>query len=192
MERDKWLVGLDPLEGFEGEAFVGGDGKAEMFFAGVFDLVVGDAAEGLDEHHDGGDAGASDFGGVVERAGGEADRFAGDIDDGFAAEGDEVGVEGDGFDGPCVGPVDSAALFGGEAAAGFLSFAVHGGEDVGGEVALVEGALTAADDGRNDTGEGFEGAHGADGVGVTAGDGADFEGEASGGGERVVAIGHGG
>ena len=144
------------MDGFEGEAFVGSDGEAEMLFAGVFDFVVRDAAEGLDEHHDGGDAGAGDFGGVVERAGGEADGFFGDIDDGFAAEGDEVGVEGDGLDGPGVGPFDGAAFFGGEAAAGFLSFAVHDGEDVGGEVALVEGALTAADDGGDDAGEGFE------------------------------------
>jgi hypothetical protein len=38
----------------------------------VLDLVVGDAVEALDEHHDRGDAEAGDFGGVVERAGGEA------------------------------------------------------------------------------------------------------------------------
>jgi hypothetical protein len=47
-----------------------------MFFFRVFDFVVGDAVEALDGHHDGGDAGAGDFGGVVERAGGEAMRLA--------------------------------------------------------------------------------------------------------------------
>jgi hypothetical protein len=62
------LLRSHPREGFGGEAVVGGDGEVEMVFAGVFDLVVADAAQGLDEHHYRGDAGAGDFGGVVERA----------------------------------------------------------------------------------------------------------------------------
>ncbi|HEV2804367.1 MAG TPA: hypothetical protein VGW57_05465 [Chthoniobacterales bacterium] len=54
------------------------------------DFVVGDALEALDEHHDGGDAGPGDFGGVVERAGGEAMRFGADLADGFVAQGDRI------------------------------------------------------------------------------------------------------
>ena len=165
--------------------------SAEMTFGSVFDLVVADAAQGLNEHHDGGDAGAGDLGGVVERAGGKADKRAGDLFDRLLAEADEVGVERDGLDRPDAGPVDGAAFFFGEAAAGGLGFAVHGGEDLGREVALVQSAFAAADYGGDDAGEGFDGAHGADGVGVFGGDGADFEGEFGGGGEGVAAVGHG-
>jgi hypothetical protein len=50
----------------------GDDGLFEMLFFRVLDLVVADAVEALDEHHDGRDAEAGDFGGVMERAGGKA------------------------------------------------------------------------------------------------------------------------
>ena len=68
-------------------------GHREMFFFGVFDFVVADAVEALDEHHDGGDAGAGDFGGVVERAGRETMRFRAGVGDRFVAEGDEIGLK---------------------------------------------------------------------------------------------------
>ena len=104
---------------------------------------------------------------------------------------DEVRVERDWFNGPDSRPLDGAAVLGGEAVACFLRLAVHLREDCGGEVALVEGALAAADDRGDDSGEGLDGAHGADGVLVLAGDGADFEREPGGGGEGVAAVGHG-
>ena len=44
------------MERLGGEAVERGDGEAEVVLGGVFDLVVTDASEGLDEHHDGGDA----------------------------------------------------------------------------------------------------------------------------------------
>ena len=66
------LRGRDPCGGAAGEGVEGSDGGVEVVLAGVLDLVVGDAAEALDEEHDGGDAGAADLGGVVERAAGEA------------------------------------------------------------------------------------------------------------------------
>ena len=69
-----------------------------MFFLRVLDLVVADAVEALDEHHNGGDGEAGDFGGVVEGAGGEAMRDGAGLGDGFVAEGDEIGVEEDRFD----------------------------------------------------------------------------------------------
>ena len=47
-----------------------------MVFAGVFDFVVANAAEGLHEEHNGGDAGAGDFGGVMQGAGGHFVGFA--------------------------------------------------------------------------------------------------------------------
>jgi hypothetical protein len=40
-----------------------------MLFLRVLDFVVADAVEALDKHHDGGDAKAGDFRGVVEGAG---------------------------------------------------------------------------------------------------------------------------
>jgi hypothetical protein len=46
----------------------------------------------LDEHHDGGDAGAGDFGGVVEKAGREAMRLRAGLRDGFIAEGDDLSL----------------------------------------------------------------------------------------------------
>ena len=80
-------------------------GEREVLLASVFDLIVTDAVERLDEQHDGGDAGAGDFGGVVQGAGGQAMQRSG--------EGDEVGVEGQGLDTPDARPLDGAALFGG-------------------------------------------------------------------------------
>ena len=65
-------LGAEPGEGFAGEAVEGGDGEVEVLLAGVFDLVVADAAQRLHEHHHGGDAGAGDFRGVMQRARGKA------------------------------------------------------------------------------------------------------------------------
>ncbi len=87
-----------------------------MFFFGVFDFVVGDAVEGLDEEHDGGGTGAADFGGVVEGAGGEAVGFfdVADFFDGLGGKVDEVGVEGEGLDLPDFFPGDGDFFFSGD------------------------------------------------------------------------------
>lgn len=58
---------LDEVHRFGGEAVEGSYTEFEMVFFCVFDFVVADAAEGLDEHHYCGDSGAGDFGSVVER-----------------------------------------------------------------------------------------------------------------------------
>ena len=86
---------LDPPEGFIGESVESGHGHGEMFFFRVLDFVVADALERLDEHHDGRDAGAGDFGGVVEGAGGEAMRDGAGFGNRFIAEGNEIVVEED-------------------------------------------------------------------------------------------------
>ena len=192
------------MQGFLGEEVEGLDGLGEVVFVGVFQGVVAKASETLDEEHDRRDAGAGDFGGVVEGAGGEVRGLGGlafgigdfmfvqDLLDCLGGELDEGGVEGYGFDGPDALPVDGAAFFGGKALAGGDGFGVHLGEDFGVEVAHVEGGFTAADDGGDDAGEGFDRAHGGYGVGVSEGDGADLEGEFGGGAEGVVAGAHGG
>jgi hypothetical protein len=64
-----------------------------MLFFRIFDFVVADAVEALDEHHDGEDAEAGDFGGVGEGAGGEAMWNGAGLGDGFVAQGDDIGVE---------------------------------------------------------------------------------------------------
>ena len=76
------------------------DAEGEVVFAGIFDFVVADAAQGLHKEHNRGDAGARDFGGVVERAGGHAMRGAGNFADGLFAKIEQRGMEGDGFDVP--------------------------------------------------------------------------------------------
>lgn len=58
-------ISCNPSHDLRGEAVEGGEGLFEVVFAGVFDFVVADAVEALDEHHDGGDAGHGDFGGIV-------------------------------------------------------------------------------------------------------------------------------
>ena len=139
-----------------GEPMQGFDGLDKVFCAGIFERVVAQAAQGLDEEHDGGDAGPGDFGGVMQGPGGKADGGgAGDPGDGFLSQLEQRGVEGDGFDGPDAGPGDGAAFFGGEAVAGGLRFGQHPGKDLSVEVAEIEGALGAAHDGGNDAGEGF-------------------------------------
>jgi hypothetical protein len=64
-----------------------------MFLFCVFNFVVADAVEALDEHHHGGNPGGGDFGGVVEGAGREAMDLAAGFADGFVAERDEFFVE---------------------------------------------------------------------------------------------------
>ena len=59
-----------------------------------------DAVEALDEHHDGRDAGAGDFGGIVEWAGGEAMWLGADFGNRFVAESDEIVVKKDRLDLP--------------------------------------------------------------------------------------------
>src|SRR5580693_10228582 len=112
--------------------------------------------------------------------------------DGFVAEIEERGIEGDRLDVPDARPFDRAALFAGETLAGFASLAEHGGKYVRIEIALIESGFAAADDRGDDPGEGFHAAHRANGVGMLAGDGADFESEFGGRGERVAAGVHGG
>src|SRR5256714_3360953 len=136
-----------------------------MLFFGVLDFVVGDAVEALDEHHDGGDAGAGDFGGVVERAGGEAmwfgtglkarpllrSRYGGN---GFVAERDEIVVEEDRFDLPEAFPGNGDVAFARETLAGFACFGEHAGKSGGVEMALVERDSAFFDDARDDAGLG--------------------------------------
>src|SRR4051812_38177393 len=133
------VAGLDPPESFVGEFVEGGYGHRKMLFFRVLDFIVGDAVEGLNEHHDGRDAGAGDGGGVVEGAGREAMRSRACVGDGSVAEGDEVIVEEDRLDLPEALPGNGDVAFGGEAFAGFPRVSQHTGEGRGVEVALVQG-----------------------------------------------------
>src|SRR5205085_2688120 len=129
---------LDPPNCLIGKRVEGDDSQFEMLLFRVFNLIVADAMEALDEHHDGGDAGAGDFGGIVERAGGEAMRFGAGVGNGFVAEGDEIVVEEDRFDLPEAFPTHGDVSFFRESFAGFVSFGEHARESGGVEMALVE------------------------------------------------------
>ena len=72
-------------------------------------------------------------------------------------------------------PFHRAALFGGETFAGFARLTKHLGKHGGVEIALIERGFAAADHGGDDPGKRLHAAHGADGVGMLAGDGADLE-----------------
>ncbi len=162
-----------------------------MLFQGVFDLVVADAVEALDEHHDGGDAGERDFRRIVEGAGGHTVGGAGGFGNGLVAEGDEGFMEGNRRDLPDALPVDGAAAFFCEALAGSFCFGEHRGEGGGIEVALVEGEAALGDDAGDDAGFGFAGADGAHAA-VALGDVIDFRSHFRGGEESVFAAVHGG
>jgi len=191
MGRSVPLLLENPGDGFGGQPVEGLNAESQVVFASVFDFVVADAAQGLYEEHDRGNAGARDFGGVVERAGGHAMRRGGNFADSLFAKIEQRGMEGDGLDVPDARPFDGALFFFGEAVAGFLSFAEHLRENLRVEVALIEGGFAAAHHRSDDAGEGFHAAHGADGVGMLARDMADFEGEFGGGRQRVTTILHG-
>src|SRR4051794_26661284 len=90
----------DPRGGAAGEGVEGADGHLDVLLARVLYLVVRDAAEALDEEHDGRHAGAAGLGGVVERATGEAVGDAADLPDGGVAQFDQLRVEGEGLDVP--------------------------------------------------------------------------------------------
>src|SRR4051794_31082921 len=96
-----------------------------MFFRGVFDAVVADAAERLDEHHDSGDASSRDFRCIVQRAGGESMRRPSCFTDGVLTELNQFRVEGNRFDAPDAGPLDGTAFFACEAMTGLAGIAVH-------------------------------------------------------------------
>jgi hypothetical protein len=77
-----WLR-RDPGDGFFCEAVEGADCKFEVFDTSIFGGIVTEAGERLDEHHDGRDTGAGDFGCIVEWAGGQAVGCACNFADGF-------------------------------------------------------------------------------------------------------------
>ncbi len=62
------MLRADPTDGFVGEPIEGVNCEFEVFDPGIFRGIVAKAGERLDEHHDGGDAGACYFGSIVERA----------------------------------------------------------------------------------------------------------------------------
>ena len=90
----------------------------EMFFFCVLDLVVTDAVQALDKHHDGRNAGAGHFGGIMQGTGGQAMRFCAGFANGFIGKGDELVVEQDGFDLPDPFPGEVDVSFFGEMLAG--------------------------------------------------------------------------
>src|SRR5437764_12822703 len=122
---------LDPPKSLVGQLVESGHGQLEMLLFRVLDFVVGNSMEALDEHHDGGDAGAGDFGGVVERAGGEAMRFGADLGNGLVAERDEIVVEKNGLDLPEAFPGNGDVPFARETLAGFACFGEHAGKSGG-------------------------------------------------------------
>ena len=89
----------------------------------VFNFVVTDAAERLDEHHDGGNAGARDLGGIMQRTGRQAVRRVRDLANRLVAEFDQMRMKRDRLDIPDARPFDGAALFGSKAVAGFARLA---------------------------------------------------------------------
>jgi|ERR1700693_6208908 len=97
---DDSRIANNPIYSFGSEAVESDYGHFEVLFLGVFNLIMADAVEGLHEHHDGGDAGAGNFGCVVEWAGRHAVRGARDFPDGLFAEIKQVGMEWDGLDVP--------------------------------------------------------------------------------------------
>jgi hypothetical protein len=144
----------DPSDRFVGEPIESRHGMLQVLFFRVLDFVVGDAVEALDEHHDGGDAEAGDFGGVVEGAGREAMWLGADFRDGFVAERDEIVVKKDRLDLPEAFPGNGDVAFGGEAFAGFSRFGKHAGESSGVEMTLVERNPAFFDNAGNDAGFG--------------------------------------
>jgi hypothetical protein len=64
-KRQERLLAENPTHSFGGEAVECFHGHLQMIFAGVFDFVVADALERLDEHHHCRDAGTRDLSGVV-------------------------------------------------------------------------------------------------------------------------------
>src|SRR5215469_15027086 len=176
----------DPVGGQLGEPIHCNYSLFEVFALRVLGAVVTQTVERLDEHHDGWNAETRNLGCIVQRAGWKLLADTDGFEDGFVAERDELRMKWDGLDRPDLRPLDGTALFGGEALTGGASVAQHAGENVGGEIAHVERCLTAADDRGDDAGECFDAAHGCDGVGMLARDGANFQRELRAGGERVV------
>src|SRR5205085_9956779 len=145
---------LDPPNRLGCQLVEGGHGQFEVFFLRVLDLVVADAVEALDEHHDGGDAGAGDFGGVVEGAGGEAMWLGAGLGNGFVAERDEIVVEKNRLDLPEAFPGNGDVPFARETLAGFACFGEHAGKSGGVEMTLVERDPACYDDARDAAGLG--------------------------------------
>jgi len=83
-------------------------------------------------------------------------------------------------------PTYGALFFCGEALAGFLSFAIHLGQNSGVQVALVEGNFAAPNHGGHNSWKCFQAADRTDGVFVFLCDGADFECQLGGGSQSVT------
>ena len=134
--------------------------------------------------------GARHLRGIMQRPGRQAMRRAGGFANSLVAEFDQRGMEGMGsiFQMRDHSTVHFSSR--GESLAGFPRFAIHLASTCGVEIALIERGLAAADYRGDDAGKCFDAAHGADGVGMFAGDGANLEREFCGGGERIAADAH--
>src|ERR1700722_1700597 len=88
-------------------------------------------------------------------------------------------------------PIDRAFLLPGEALTGFASLAVHAGQHLCIEVALIERGFAAPDHGSHNARKSFDAADGANGVGMLTRDRADLERQFRGGSQRVVPRLHG-
>jgi hypothetical protein len=89
-----------PLRRFLGEFVERDDRQFEMLLLRVLHLVVTDAVQALHKHHDGGNAGVRDLGGVVQRAGWQPMRNGIAFGNRLIAERDEIGVKANPFDLP--------------------------------------------------------------------------------------------
>src|SRR5256885_11507824 len=118
-------------------------------------------------------------------------RSLGSFLDGLLAKIEQLCMKRHGFDVPETRPVYCTIFFLSETLACFLSFAIHAREDVGVEISLVECDFTAADHRGNDTGKSFYTAHGANGILMFFGDGANLEREFGRGCQSVATRVHG-
>ena len=160
-----------------------------MLFFRVLDFVMADAVEALDEHHDGGNAGTRDFGGVMEWAGREAMGFGAGFGDGFVAKGNEVVVKKNRLDLPEAFPGNGDVAFLRESFAGRFRFSQHAGEGRGVEVPLIERDATFIDDAGDDAGFSGAGTNCADAT-VAVGDLINLRAHFRGGEEGVFAAVH--
>src|ERR1017187_5205184 len=181
----------NPIDGLRCQLVESSDGKLQMVFLRIFNLIVADPFERLHKEHRRRNAGSRNFSSIVQRAGRQAMGTTCGFANRLFAAFNQSGVKWLRRNVPDARPFHGAAFLFRELSTLVLGLAIHSSENLGAKVALIEGHFAAANDSGDDTGKSLDTANGADSVRMLHGDGPNLQSELCGSCQRIAPRLHG-